>query len=208
MRLVGVTGTIGSGKSAVLSLLAARGARTVDADALVHRLYDSDADLQRRLSERFGPDVLAAGRVDRAALRRALSTPEALAGLEAIVHPAVQGARDALIDEAARQGQAVFALEAIKLVESGASDRCDELWIVVVPPAVQLARLAARGLDEAEVRRRLAWQGSPASWTEAFLEQSARLGRPRPVALLDNGGTPAQTEAQVARLWPGILSSP
>jgi dephospho-CoA kinase len=208
MRVVGVTGTIGSGKSAVLGLLAARGARTVDADALVHQLYESDADLQRRLSERFGPDVLSAGRVDRAALRRALSAPEALAGLEAIVHPAVQGARDALIGEAARQGQAVFALEAIKLVESGASDRCDELWIVVVPPAVQLARLAARGLDEAEVRRRLAWQGTPASWTKAFLEQSARLGRPRPVVILDNGGTPAQTEAQVARLWSGILSSP
>ena len=101
----------------------------------------------------------------------------------------MQGARDALIEDAARQGQAVFALEAIKLVESGASDRCDELWIVVVPPAVQLARLAARGLDEAEVRRRLAWQGSLASWTEAFLEQSARLGRPRPVIVLDNGGT-------------------
>ena len=69
MRVVGVTGTIGSGKSAVLGLLAARGARTVDADALVHQLYESDADLQRRLSERFGPDVLSAGRVDRAALR-------------------------------------------------------------------------------------------------------------------------------------------
>ena len=106
MRVVGVTGTIGSGKSAVLGWLAARGARTVDADALVHRLYETDADLQRRLSERFGPDVLSAGRVDRAALRRALSTPEALADLEAIVHPAVQGARDALIEEAARQGQA------------------------------------------------------------------------------------------------------
>ena len=57
----------------------------------------------------------------------------------------MQRARDALIEAAARQGEAVFALEAIKLVESGASDRCDELWIVVVPPAVQLARLAGAG---------------------------------------------------------------
>jgi dephospho-CoA kinase len=204
MRVVGVTGTIGSGKSAVLGLLAARGARTVDADALVHRLYDTDPDLQRLLSERFGPHVVVTGRVDRAALRRALSTPQALADLEAIVHPAVQRARDDLIAEAARQGQAVFALEAIKLVESGAADRCDELWIVVVPPAVQLARLAARGLDEAEVRRRLAWQGDVASWTDAFLEQSVRLGRPRPVLILDNGGTPAQTESQLDRLWEGL----
>jgi dephospho-CoA kinase len=203
-----VTGTIGSGKSAVLGLLAARGARTVDADALVHELYESDPDLQRLLSERFGPDVVVAGRVDRAALGRALSAPPALADLEAIVHPAVQRARDALLAEAARQGEAAFALEAIKLVESGAADRCDELWIVVVPPAVQFARLAARGLDEAEVRRRLAWQGDVASWTDAFLEQSARLGRPRPVVILDNGGTPAQTDAQVERLWLGIHSRP
>jgi dephospho-CoA kinase len=206
MRVVGVTGTIGSGKSAVLGWLAARGARTVDADALVHQLYETDPAVQNLLSGRFGPDVLSAGKVDRAALRRSLSTPEALADLEAIVHPAVQRARDALIEEAARQGEAVFALEAIKLVESGASDRCDELWIVVVPPAVQLARLAARGLDEAEVRQRLAWQGDVASWTEAFLEQSARLARSRPVMILDNGGTPAQTEAQVTRLWEGIIA--
>jgi dephospho-CoA kinase len=206
MRVVGVTGTIGSGKSAVLGWLAARGARTVDADALVHQLYETDPGLQRLLAERFGPDVLSAGHVDRSALRRALSPPEALADLEAIVHPAVQRARDALLEEAARQGEAVFALEAIKLVESGASDRCDELWIVVVPPAVQFARLAARGLDEAEVRRRLAWQGSVDSWVRDFTAASARLGRPRPVMILDNGGTPAQTESQVTRLWPGLIA--
>ena len=79
---------------------------------------------------------------------------------------------------------------------------------MVVPPAVQLARLAARGLDEAEVRRRLAWQGSAASWTEAFLEQSARLGRPRPVIVLDNGGTAEQRQAQVERLWSGTRALP
>ena len=52
-----------------------------------------------------------------------------------------------------------------------------------------------------------AWpgKGTLASWTEAFLEQSARLGRPRPVIILDNGGTPAQTAAQVTRLWSGLV---
>ena len=103
MRVVGVTGTIGSGKSAVLGLLAARGARTVDADALVHRLYEgrrrSTAPPLRAL--RPGRPLRRAGRPRRAAagpLR-----PEALASLEAIVHPRRAGARDAL--RPARQGR-------------------------------------------------------------------------------------------------------
>jgi dephospho-CoA kinase len=206
MRVIGVTGTIGAGKSTVLSWLAARGAYAVDADALVHRLYETDAALQERLRERFGPGVIAGGRVDRAALGRALSAPGALADLEALVHPAVHRERDALLEDARRRGTPAFAYEAIRLIESGSSAECDELWIVIAPEAVQLARLAARGMGEAEARRRLAWQGSVASWVAAFGAESVRLGRPRPVVVFDNGGTPAQGEAEVDRLWAGVLA--
>jgi dephospho-CoA kinase len=207
MRVVGVTGTIGAGKSTVLRWLEALGARTVDADGVVHRLYESDAGLQERLRLRFGPQVVADGRVDRTALSRALSAAGALPDLEAIVHPAVARARDALLAAARAEGVPVFVYEAIRLVESGTSAGCDELWIVTVPEAVQLARLAARGASEDEARRRLAWQGTPAAWTAAFQEESARLGRPRPVIVVDNGGTAEQGRAQVARLWSGILAA-
>jgi dephospho-CoA kinase len=204
MRIIGITGTIGAGKSAVLRWLAACGARPVDADALVYRLYETDTALQRALQARFGAAVVAGGRVDRAALGRVFREPGALAALEEIVHPAVQRARDALIAQARREGAPAFAYEAIRLVESGSSAGCDELWIVVAGEAVQVARLAARGMDEAEARRRLAVQGSPSAWTAAFLAESARLGRPRPVVVLDNSGTEEQGQAQVRRLWSGI----
>ena len=204
MRVIGITGAIGAGKSTVLRWLATHGARTVDADALVHHLYETDGDLQALLEARFGPDVVVAGRVDRLALRRVFAVPGALADLERIVHPAVQRVRDRLIDEARQEGVSVFALEAIRLVESGGSARCDELWIVVATPEVQLARLLARGMDAAEARRRFAVQGSITSWTEAFLSESQRLGRSRPVVVFDNSGTPDQGEAQVQRFWSGL----
>jgi dephospho-CoA kinase len=206
MRVIGVTGTIGAGKSTVLRWLEALGARAADADAVVHRLYEADGGLQERLRRRFGPEVVAGGRVDRPALSRALSAPGALADLEAIVHPAVGRERDALLQAARAAGAPAFAYEAIRLVESGTSAVCDELWIVTVPESVQLARLAARGVSEAEARRRLAWQGTAATWTAAFQEESARLGRPRPVLVVDNGGTAGEGQAQVRRLWLGVLA--
>ncbi|MGH2356099.1 MAG: hypothetical protein ACRDI2_07950, partial [Chloroflexota bacterium] len=78
------------------------------------------------------------------------------------------------------------------------------LWIVVAADPVQRARLQERGMDEAGARRRLAAQGSVASWSAAFLAESARLGRPRPIAIIDNSGTLDEGEAQVARLWSGV----
>lgn len=204
MRVIGVTGTVGAGKSTVLRWLAAHGARTVDADALVHHLYETDASLQAQLQSRFGESVVVGGRVDRQTLRGVFADPGALADLEQIVHPAVHRVRDRLIEEARQEGVAVFVLEAIRLVEGGGSARCDELWIVVAAAEVQLARLAARGMDAAEARRRLAVQGSVARWVDAYLLQSQGLGRSRPVVVFDNSGTEEQGQAQVRRLWSGL----
>ena len=112
--------------------------------------------------------------------------------------------RDSVIKALQAEGVPVYVVEAIKLVESGGSSRCDELWIVTAAEAVQLARLAARGVSEAEARRRLAAQGNAASWTTAFQAESAQLGRTRPVIVLDNSGDETQGRAQVARLWHGL----
>jgi dephospho-CoA kinase len=210
MRVIGLTGTIGAGKSTVLGWLAELGARTYDADAIAHQLYESDADLHARLASRFGPSVVVGGHVDRRALGAIVfanpDDPGPLAALEAIVHPAVQQARDAALERAQYEGVAVSAVEAIKLVESGGSARCDELWIVTAREDVQLARLAARGVAPDEARRRLARQGTVASWTAAFQAESGRLDRMRPVVVFDNSGGAAQGRAQVARLWPGLVA--
>lgn len=196
---------MGAGKTTVARWLAELGALTIDADALVHRLYESDAALQEALRHRFGGGVVAGGTVDRPALSRAVfGRPEALADLEALVHPAVRTLRDTLLAGAEAAGRAVCAVEAIKLVESGGSARCDELWVVAAAEQVQLARLAGRRVAEAEARRRMAAQGSIASWTAAFHAESRALGRPRPMVILDNSGPEEQGRAQVRRLWSGL----
>ena len=207
MRVIGLTGTIGAGKSTVANWLAELGALAIDADALVHRLYASDSALQDALRRRFGEDMVQGGTVSRSALSKAVfGRPEALADLEALVHPAVRALRDELLTEAAAAGRAVCVVEAIKLVESGGSARCDELWIVAAAEDVQLARLGRRGVPETEARRRMAAQGSIASWTASFHAESRSLGRFRPIAVLDNSGPEEQGRAQVRRLWGGVDS--
>ncbi|MGI8424133.1 MAG: dephospho-CoA kinase [Chloroflexota bacterium] len=204
MRIVGLTGRIGTGKSTVAAWLAEYGARVVDSDALVAELYETDATLQGRLRTQFGQHVVREARVDRAVLRRALVEPAAVAALEEIVHPAVQALRDKKLAAARADGTSACVVEAIKLVESGGSAICDELWIVVAGERVQFDRLARRGMEEAEARRRMEWQGTPASWTEGFLAESTRLGEPRPVMIFDNSGSEDQGRAQVSRLWRGV----
>jgi dephospho-CoA kinase len=206
MRVIGLTGTIGAGKSTVARWLAELGALTIDSDALVHRLYASDTALQEALRRRFGDGVVKGGTVSRPALSQAVfGRPEALTDLEALVHPAVRTLRDTLLLEAEAAGRAVSVVEAIKLVESGGSARCDELWVVVAAERVQLARLAGRGMAEAEARRRMAAQGSVASWAAAFQAESRGLGRPRPIVVLDNSGPEEEGRAQARRFWSGLI---
>jgi dephospho-CoA kinase len=205
MRVIGITGRIGTGKSTLSRWLVEQGAIAIDADSLVRMLYASDLALHDQLRRRFGTRVVIGSDVDRAALGRAVfDDPVALADLEAIVHPAVRRLRDEHLLRARATGAPAALVEAIKLVESGGSADCDELWIVVANERVQLARLGARGVDEAEARRRLAAQGTIASWSEQFLAESARLGRVRPIIIFDNSGTETEGKTQATRLWRGI----
>src|SRR5687767_11362492 len=138
MRIVGLTGRIGTGKSTVARWLAEHGAVVLDSDALVAELYESDRALQARLSERFGAAVVRDNHVDKGALRAALHGPDEIRALEALVHPTVQALRDRKLNEARSAGTPAVVVEAIKLVESGGSAICDELWIVVAEERIQL----------------------------------------------------------------------
>jgi dephospho-CoA kinase len=204
VRIVGLTGRIGTGKSTVARWLGELGLAVIDSDALVAELYESDSALLASLARQFGSQVVHAGRVDKDALRGALKEPGALDALEQLVHPAVHRLRDERLAAARAGGAPGCAVEAIKLVESGGSAACDELWIVVATESVQLDRLAGRGTDAAEARRRMSWQGTPESWMAGFLSESALLGRPRPVVILDNSGDEPTGRAQVERLWNGV----
>jgi dephospho-CoA kinase len=160
--IIGLTGPIGCGKTTVGSMLAELGGAFIDADALARTVTAPGQPALRALRERFGDSVFeASGALDRAALGRIVfEDPAALADLEAIVHPGVRALLDERLERARREGDPFVVVEAIKLIEGGLAQRCDEVWVVECPADVQRRRLAERGLDPADVDRRLAAQGS------------------------------------------------
>jgi dephospho-CoA kinase len=145
MYVIGLTGNIATGKSTVARLLRDCGAETIDADHLVHELMAPGTPVWEGIRATFGPQVV---RADETIDRRRLGAivfrdPQALARLEAIVHPAVRVALLEPLAELERRPQPplVVVIEAIKLVEGGLLGLCDALWVVTAPREVQIERL-------------------------------------------------------------------
>jgi dephospho-CoA kinase len=191
MRLhVGLTGGIASGKSSVADLLAAHGAVIIDSDRLAREVVEPGTAGLAAVVDRFGAGVLAAdGSLDRAALGRIVfADPSARADLEAIVHPLVR-ARAAGLAASAPAGAVVVQMIPL-LVETGQAGNFDQVVVVDVEPAVQLARLQQRdGFSPAEATARVAAQ--------APRELRLRAAD----VVIDNSGSPEQLADAVERLW-------
>jgi len=159
--VIGLTGPIGCGKSTVAGMLGQLGGAVIDADVLAREVTAPGQPALRAIRDRFGDGVFdSAGVLDRAALGAIVFEDEAaLHDLEAIVHPGVRSRIEERLARAEREGDPFVAVEAIKLVEGGLADRCDEVWLVECQPVVQRERLAGRGLDPADIDRRMAAQG-------------------------------------------------
>ena len=186
MTTLGVTGGIGSGKSALVARLAAHGGvRAVLADDVAKRLMAEDADVRRQLVERFGAETFGPdGALDRAALAgRVFGDPAEVAALNAIVHPAV---RRALLGEIARaeaDGVAVLVYEAALLFETGGDAVVDRVVWVDAPADTRVARASARdGVPAEAVRARMRHQIRP------------EAARQRADVVVDNAG-------DLAALW-------
>jgi dephospho-CoA kinase len=160
--IIGLTGPIGCGKSTVAGVLAELGGAAIDADGLARDVTAPGQPALNAIRARFGDAVFeSSGALDRAALGAIVfSDAAALRDLEAIVHPGVRSLVEERIERARREGDPFVTVEAIKLVEGGLAERCDEVWLIECPSEVQRARLAGRGMAEADVERRLATQGS------------------------------------------------
>lgn len=187
--VIGVTGNIASGKSTVRGMLASLGAETLDADRVVHELYDLGNPVYSAVVREFGPRILGQdATIDRRALGSIVfADPEALKRLEAIVHPAVLAHEWAWV---AAQTVPVAVLEAVKLVESGSAERCNAVWVVTASLDVQRQRLLARpGMTEADAQRRLAAQPP----LEPKLTRATRI--------LPNNGTLDALQASVIAAW-------
>jgi dephospho-CoA kinase len=157
---IGLTGPIGCGKSTVARWLAGLGAVAIDADAAARAVTAPGEAAHDEVLTAFGEEVRSAdGTLDRAALGRIVfADPARLRALEAIVHPAVRPRILAAIADAERARVPAVVVEAIKLVEGGLAELCDEVWLVTCDAADQLTRLAGRGLAADDALQRMGAQ--------------------------------------------------
>jgi dephospho-CoA kinase len=198
MLLVGLTGNIASGKSTVSQMLSERGATIIDADVLARRAVELGTPGYQRIVERWGDAVLAPdGRLDRAALRSIVfSNPEELEHLNAIVHPEVERMRDRLVREALERGDRIVVSDIPLLFERHLGENFDRIILVDAPRPLRLERLVKdRGLREPEAMDMITAQ------------MPAELKRARADIVIDNDGTLAQLEHQVAAAWATLLQA-
>lgn len=197
-RVVGLTGGIGSGKSAVADCFSRLGAAVVDTDAIAHELTAPGGAAMPVLRAAFGKAVVAAdGRLDRARMRRQVfADPEMRKQLEGILHPMIRARSDSRCQEALAAGAPYVVLVVPLLVESGAyRGRVERIAVVDCDDEVRIARVMARsGLSRADVERIMAAQAS----------RDARLAAADDI--IDNNGNLDQLAAQAATLHHRYLA--
>ncbi|MBI2764147.1 MAG: dephospho-CoA kinase [Chloroflexi bacterium] len=182
---IGLTGPIACGKSTVAAWLRDLGADVIDADAIARRVVEPGTQGLRDVLVAFGDRVRAEdGGLDRAALAEIVfQDPAQLDRLEHIIHPAVRPRILDAIDAAERMAAPAVVIEAIKLVEGGLAELCDEVWLVVCRPEEQRARLIGRGASAADAAARLSSQGAVRTRLEPFatrvIETSGPIGDAR-----------------------------
>jgi dephospho-CoA kinase len=163
MKVIGLAGGIGSGKSEVSRILGEMGAEVLNADRYGHEVYLPGTDGHREVVEAFGEDVLQPnGEVDRRALGgKVFGNPEAMAQLNAIAWPRIRQKLEDGIEEQRQLGAGVVVLDAAVLIEAGWTDAADEVWVVTAPEGDVISRIQARNnLTEEQVRARMASQMS------------------------------------------------
>lgn len=191
MKTIGLTGGIGSGKSAVAGFLAGLGAVTVDLDKTGHEVL-RQPEIKDRLTAEFGGDILnSQGDIDRSKMaKKIFHDRAALARLNAIVHPAIDAVVRDKVEAYRRRGEKVVVLEAAAMLEAGRGWQADEVWVTVSPEEAVLKRLAGRpGYTGVEVKARRNSQIT----SEARIKQAD--------VVIENNGTLEELGERVAKEW-------
>jgi len=192
MTVIGVTGNLGSGKSAVCQVLAKLGATIIDADELAHESYKPHSQAWQELINTFGKDILKANEeIDRQKLGQIVfANPDALAQLNQIVHPRAYRMAQEKIEDYRRQGAKAVVVEATLLIEAGWTDLVDKVWPVVAPETTIVQRLKEQqGMSESQILARLKSQ-MPAEEKMKYADE-----------VIYNDGSLNQLEAKVTELW-------
>ena len=193
--VIGLTGNIGVGKSAVLAILQELGARAVDADKVAHEVMAPGGRAYDAVVAAFGDCILDPnGEINRSRLADIVFTDhDQLRRLERIVHPAVEQRVSEIVETAS---EPVVAIEAIKLLESRLRHLCDTIWVVTASRETQLNRLVRqKGMDKEEALRRMTAQ-SPQSHKVREAD-----------VVINNDGDIDQLRAQVQKAWDQLMAS-
>jgi dephospho-CoA kinase len=197
VRIIGITGGIGSGKSTVARFLARLGATVIDADKVGHAVFQPNTEAWQEVVGIFGQEVLSAdGTIDRKRLASVVfEHPESLARLNRIMHPRIREQIATRLREYRRQGVAMVVLEAPLLLEAGLGSQVDEVWVTSAPEDVVLKRLREQvGLSAAEARARIRAQ-PPGE--ERIMQADV---------VIDTDCSLDELEAKVKELWQGLTT--
>jgi dephospho-CoA kinase len=197
MKVIGLTGGIGSGKSTVAQFLEELGAVILDVDKVGHEALKPGTEVWERVVNEFGKGIVTvSGDIDRAKLGELVfNNPEALARLNRIMHPAMDNMIRAKLEEYQRQGVNVVVLEAPILLEAERTSQVDEIWVAVAPETTVLKRLSERtSLSEQEAKARI----------RAQLSAEERIKHADVV--IDTDCSLDELKARVAVLWHKLQS--
>ena len=192
IRVIGLTGGIATGKSSVARFFEERGVPVIDADQLARDAVLPGSPALVRITELFGSGILMHdGRLDRKRLGALVfQEPEKRRQLEDILHPEIRKRAEELIARAAGAGHQRVIYMAPLLIEAGATDRVDDIWVVTVRPEIQLERLMKRDGISREQAERIVDSQMP-------LTEKERCGS----VVIDNSGTEAQTKIALETAW-------
>jgi dephospho-CoA kinase len=194
MRIIGLTGGIGSGKSTVSAMLQDLGATVVDADEGARKVVEPGQPALEEIRERFGGDVFGSdGALDRDRLADVVFADEgARENLNAITHPRVRAWMAERMQAAAAAGATAVVLDIPLLFESGLTAGLDDIVVVWSPVETQVARAVGRGFREDDVRARVAAQMP--------LDEKRKLA----TVVIDNSSSLDETRAQVEAFWRAL----
>lgn len=192
IRVIGLTGGIATGKSTVARFFAGLGIPVIDADQLARDAVQPGSPALKQIEAVFGKDMLTqGGTLDRKRLGAVVfAAPEKRRQLEDILHPAIRTLAEERISQAAEAGHQRLIYMAPLLIEAGATDRVDDIWVVTVRPEIQLERLMRRDGIQREQAQQIIDSQMP-------LAEKARYGS----VVIDNSGTETETMNILAAAW-------